>query len=196
MSEKPKHNDPDRGEAIDANDDLLDGEAVADAELASEDSIDQVLNLQAEVDALRAEKHAFMEKLARVQADFANSRRRLEADAEQRHAYANESLVRTLLPVIDNFDRALAQDVSKIDTNDLLKGIALVREQLRTALVGQSVEEIAPRSGDAFDPNQHQALIQQPSDLPEGSITQLLQKGFSMKGRVIRPAQVAVAASK
>ncbi len=167
-----------------------------EAELVNEDPVGSLLDQQAEVDALRAEKNAIYEKLARVQADFTNSRKRLEADFEQRFAYANQTLIETLLPVLDNFDRALAQDPAKVDPATILKGMTLVSEQLKSTLGKYQVEEIAPKPGDDFDPNTHQAIMQQESELPEGKVTLLLQKGYSMKGRVMRAAQVAVSKAK
>jgi len=177
-------------------DDNLQDDALADAELVPEDAITEVLNLQAEVEALKAEKLAFGEKLARVQADFSNSRRRIEAEFQQRFDYANEDLIKALLPVLDNFERALTQDASKTNAADILKGMSMVHQQLATSLTKYQVEDIAPKPGDDFDPVTHQALVQQPSDLPEGKVTMLLQRGYIMKGRVLRPAQVAVSASK
>lgn len=147
---------------------------------------------EGEIEALRVEKQALFEKLARVQADFANSRRRLEADFDQRMAYANQTLITQLLPVIDNFERTASQDPAKVDSAAILKGVQLVLGQVTEVLAKFEVAPIAPNAGDAFDPNLHQALMQQASSLPEGKITMTLQKGYRMKDRVIRTAQVAV----
>ena len=164
-----------------------------EAELVNEDPVGSLLDQQGEIDALRAEKVAIYEKLARVQADFTNSRKRLETDFEQRFAYANQTLIESLLPVIDNFDRALAQDPAKVDAATLVKGMTLVSEQLKSTLGRYQVEEIVPKPGDDFDPSAHQAIMQQASHLPEGKVAMLLQKGYMMKGRIMRAAQVAVA---
>lgn len=147
---------------------------------------------EGEIEALRAEKQALFEKLARVQADFANSRRRLEADFDQRLAYANQTLISQLLPVIDNFERTASQDPTKVDAASIQKGVQLVLGQVADVLAKFDVSPIAPAPGDDFDPNLHQALMQQASSLPEGKITMMLQKGYRMKDRVIRTAQVAV----
>src|SRR3954453_6497506 len=117
-----------------------------------------------EITKLRTERDQLYQSLARAQADFQNSRRRLEADKEQAVQYANSSLIQSLLPVIDNFERALAVDASKTDAGSIQKGLQLVHDQLLTALKASSVEEIAPPPGTPFDPSQHQALMQQPSD--------------------------------
>jgi molecular chaperone GrpE len=160
------------------------------------DPVGSMFDNEAELEALRAEKTAVYEKLARVQADFTNARKRLEADAEQRLAYANQSLIESLLPVIDNFERALAQDPTKVDAVSILRGMTLVSEQLKSLVAKYNVEAVDPKPGDDFDPNLHQAIMQQESDLPEGKVTMLLQKGYMMKGRVVRPAQVAVSKAK
>ena len=146
-----------------------------------------------EVAKLQQERDALFERLARTQADFKNAQKRLEADAEQRAQYANSSLIKNLLPVIDNFDRALSVDPSKADSATILKGLQIVRDQLIKVLRDQKVEEIAPQPGEPFDPTRHEALMQQ--DAPqyaEPSVTQLLQKGYSLHDRTLRPAGVAV----
>jgi molecular chaperone GrpE len=146
-----------------------------------------------EMTKLRTERDQLYQSLARAQADFQNSRRRLEADKEQSVQYANSTLIKSLLPVIDNFERALAVDAAKVDAASIQKGLQLVHDQLLTVLKQQSVDEIAPQPGTPFDPNQHQALMQQPSDqYTEPTVTQLLQKGYALHGRTLRPAQVAV----
>ena len=146
----------------------------------------------AEVAALRAERDALFERLARATADFKNAQKRLEADAEQRAQYANSTLIRSIIPVIDNFERALAVDPTKADPATILKGMQIVHDQLVKVLRDQQVEEIAPQPGERFDPTRHEALMQQEADYPEPSVTQLLQKGYALLGRTLRPAGVAV----
>jgi molecular chaperone GrpE len=167
---------------------IHDGVTEADAGEGEAESND-VLKLQ-------AERNDLYNKLARAQAEFQNSRRRLEADKEQAVQYANSSLIKSLLPVIDNFERALSADTGKGDISSLLKGMQIVHDQWLAELAKQTVEVLAPKKGDAFDPNTMQALMQQPSDLPENQVTQLLQKGYTMHGRTLRPAQVAVSKGK
>src|SRR5205814_3601227 len=97
----------------------------------SDQAIQQDLN---ELDKVIAERDALFERLARATADYQNSRKRLEADLEQRAQYANSTLIKSLLPVIDNFERALAVDANKADASSILKGLQLVHDQLLTAL--------------------------------------------------------------
>ena len=147
-----------------------------------------------EMQRLRTERDDLFERLARATADFQNSRKRLQAESDQRAQYANASLIKSLLPVIDNFERALAQDPSNTDAATLLKGMQIVHDQWLNVLRQQQVQEIDPKPGEPFDPTRHEALMQQPSEeLPEGSVTQTLQKGYALHDRTLRPAQVAVA---
>jgi molecular chaperone GrpE len=149
--------------------------------------------LDADLRRLQEERDALFEQVARVTADFKNAQKRLEAEKQQAIQFANTKVIGALLPVIDNFERALEQDPAKTDAAAILKGLRIVYDQMMTALRQQQVEVIAPQAGEAFDPNQHQALMQQPSEqYTEPTVTMLMQKGYSMHGRVLRPAQVAV----
>jgi molecular chaperone GrpE len=142
---------------------------------------------------LKTERDQLFERLARAQAEFQNSRKRLEIEMEQRLQYANAELIKSLLPVIDNWERALTVDTKKIDGASILKGLEVVHDQMMAVLKKQNVESIAPEPGTPFDPSQHEALMQQPSDkYKEPSVTQLLQKGYTLRDRTLRPAQVAV----
>src|SRR4051794_30146386 len=145
--------------------------------------------LDGDLRKLQEERNSLFEQLARVQADFRNAQKRLEADKQQAIAFANAKLITSLLPVIDNFERALGVDPSKVDAATILKGLQIVHNQLLATLRQQNVEEIAPEPGTPFDPNQHQAVMQQPTDqYNEPTVTQLLQRGYALGGRVLRPA--------
>ncbi|HSU69104.1 MAG TPA: nucleotide exchange factor GrpE [Tepidisphaeraceae bacterium] len=148
-----------------------------------------------ELQRLRAERDSLFDRLARATADFKNTQRRLEQEMDQRAQYANSSLIKSLLPVIDNFERALAVDPAKADSATILKGMQIVHDQWMNVLKQQQVEEIAPAPGTPFDPNQHQAIMQQDSVYKVPTVVQLLQKGYALHGRTLRPAQVAVSKS-
>lgn len=149
-----------------------------------------------DLEALKAERDQLYQKLARVQADFTNSRKRLEQDFDQRLVYANETLIKSLLPVIDNFERALLADPTTTDAASIQKGLQVVHDQLMDVLKNFKVETIAPEAGTPFDPAMHQALMQQPSEkYPEHTVTQLYQKGYLFNGRSLRPASVVVSKS-
>jgi molecular chaperone GrpE len=146
-----------------------------------------------EVTKLRAERDEYYQKLLRATADYRNSQRRLEQDKQQAVQYANSSLIKLLLPVIDNFERALSVDPDKTDVPKLLQGMQIVHDELLNVLKKQEVEAVAPQPGEPFNPELHQALMQQPNDqYSEPTVTMLLQKGYTHLGRVLRPAGVAV----
>jgi molecular chaperone GrpE len=146
-----------------------------------------------EMEKLKAERDDLYNRLARATADFQNTRRRLETEMDQRMQYANSSLIRSLLPVIDNWERALNVDPAKTDVPQVLKGLQLVHDQMMNVLKQQNVEVIAPAVGTPFDPSKHEALMQQPNDeYTEPTVTQLFQNGYALPGRTLRPAQVAV----
>lgn len=147
---------------------------------------------------LQSERDDLYQRLARATADFKNTQRRIQSEADQRVQYANQSLIKSLLPVIDNFERALSQDSKKVDAASILKGMQIVHDQWLSVLKQQQVGEIAPKPGDPFDPSRHEALMQQDAPQYAGQgerVVQMLQKGYSLGERVLRPAQVAVSKS-
>src|SRR5690242_10339439 len=111
-----------------------------------------------DVQRLREERDAFYDRWVRSKADAENMRKRLQSEFDQRCQYANQSLIKSLLPVIDNFERALAQDASKVDAAAILRGMQIVHDQWLSVLRQQNVEEIAPEPGTPFDPTRHEAL--------------------------------------
>lgn len=156
--------------------------------------------LEQDLKKLQEERDSLFERLARVTADFKNGQKRLEDDKRQAIEYANGSLVTALLPIIDNLERALAVDPTKADVATILKGMKLIHEQWLAVLKAQHVEQIDPKLGEVFNPAMQQALLRQPSEqyknTPEPVVVAVLQKGYAMRGRVLRPAQVAVNASE
>ncbi len=160
----------------------------------NEQSPEQELEL--DLKKLQEERDGLFERLARVTADFKNAQKRLEDDKKQAIEFANSHLITGLLPVIDNFERALSVDQGKTDVAAILKGMQVIHDQWIAALKTQHVEQIAPAVGDKFNPALHQAIMQQSSDkykhAKEQVVTMLLQNGYIMRGRVLRPAHVAV----
>ena len=165
------------------------------------DTDDQDVNLDDDAgdgSPVAAEEHQRLkderDKLMYAVAESQNQRKRLEAEKEQAVQYANQALIRSMIPVIDNFERALAVDPNKVDARTVLKGLQLVHDQLMKELEKQNVEIIDPKPGTPFDPTKHEALMQQ--DVPgakPGTIANALTKGYALKGRTLRPAGVAVA---
>lgn len=144
-------------------------------------------------DAQEAEKKAEeqeSERYMRLMAEFQNFKRRAAREKSDIHAYANEKIVGELLPVLDNFERALSTNTEDIE--GYAKGMELIFTQLKTALEHAGLEEI-PALGEEFDPNVHNAVMTEDSEEHEdGHISKVLQKGYKLKDKVIRPSMVAV----
>jgi molecular chaperone GrpE len=139
----------------------------------------------------RRERDEYLDQLQRSRAEFANYQKRARAQADLDRQYAVGSLARDLLPVLDNFERAL-EAARKAEANTILEGLELVHKQLLAALAKHGVEPIQAL-GRPFDPNQHEALMQQPdAEHPEGTVVAELGKGFRHHDRVLRPSKVAV----
>jgi molecular chaperone GrpE len=133
------------------------------------------------------------DKLMYAVAESQNMRKRLEAEKEQAVQYANQALIRTLIPIIDNFERALAVDPAKTDAANVLKGLQLVHDQLMKELEKQNVELIDPKPGTPFDPTRHEALMERPDpNLKSGTVAQALTRGYALRGRTLRPASVMI----
>jgi len=164
-----------------------------DLENGGQADTDPVATLEADLKKLQEERETLFQQLARVQADFRNARQRLESEKQSQIQYANGTLIKALLPTIDNFERALEVDAAQSDAASLLKGMQIVHDQLIEVLRAQNVQVIAPEQGTPFDPNHHEALMQQPgASTPEPVVVKLLQKGYMLHDRVLRPAQVVV----
>ncbi|HOU53530.1 MAG TPA: nucleotide exchange factor GrpE [Myxococcota bacterium] len=152
-------------------------------------------NGQCEERAARLEKE--MQELrdwaVRVAADFENYKKRVERDRQEQWRFANERLLRELLPVMDNLQRALKASEGVQDVGVLVSGLQLVLGEFRKVLSRAGVEEI-PAEGMPFDPTVHEALQQAESDSVEaGRILEVHQPGYTLHGRVIRPSLVTVA---
>ena len=143
--------------------------------------------------ALEAELKEKSDRILRLQADFENFRRRTAKEKEELAAVITQNILGDLLPLLDNFERAMA--VEQTDGEAFQKGAEMIFTQLREVLDKHGLQSIEAE-GQTFDPNFHQAVMRvEDSDAPDGTITQVLQKGYQAKGRVIRPAMVQVAGS-
>ena len=133
------------------------------------------------------------ERLLRTTADFENSKKRAARDRDEAVKYATESLVKKVIPVLDNFEMALAAVQNQPAASQSLQyGVAMIHQQLRNVLLEAGLEEV-DAVGKAFDPNWHEAVSQQESeDVPEGHVVQQLRKGYKMRDRLVRPATVIV----
>jgi molecular chaperone GrpE len=148
--------------------------------------------LEERIAALEAERDERLDDLKRVAADFENYRKRVARDQESLVARAHERLVKELLPVLDDLERALAA-AEEHEEIELEEGVRLVHQELQAALKREGLAEI--ETNGRFDPHVHEALLSQPSDAEEGSVLEVVQKGYKLGDHVIRPARVVVAAA-
>jgi molecular chaperone GrpE len=147
-----------------------------------------------EIEALRAENAQLKERMIRLQADFENHRRRALKEREEAHRYGHENLVKDLLATVDNLDRAIehARRNDGADFEGMLQGVDLVRRELLGALAKYGLSEVEAE-GAAFDPNVHEALAQVENDeVAPGTIVEVLQKGYRLRDRLLRPTRVVV----
>lgn len=144
-------------------------------------------------DALEAQLKEKNDRILRLQADFENFRRRTAKEKEELAAVITQNMLGDLLPLLDNFERAMA--VEQTDGEAFRKGVEMIFTQLKEVLDKNGLEHIEAE-GQPFDPNVHQAVMRvENPDVSNGTVTQVLQKGYRAKGRVIRPAMVQVAGS-
>ncbi len=139
-----------------------------------------------------AERDEYLDHLRRLKAEFENYRKRVQRDNEDLRLRAAEAVVESLLPVMDNMGRAL-EAAAQHEEGQLVAGVELVSGQLRRTLEGHGLEEIPVETGTLFDPNLHEAIMTQASEKhEEGTVLQVLERGYLLHGRLLRPAKVIV----
>jgi len=160
----------------------------------SDPPTDDLETLRAELAEIEQKADEYLRLAQRTQADFVNYRRRIEEERVQQAAAASLNFVLRLLPVIDDFERALANAAPAELESTWGKGIQLVERNLRKVLEAEDVQRISAE-GAEFDPREHEALGRAPStDVPEGHVLHVVRPGYRKGDRVIRPVQVIVAA--
>jgi len=149
--------------------------------------------LRTELDEANRKAEEFLGLLQRAQADFANYRRRVDQERADAAVSTKTSVILKFLPVLDDFDRALQAAPPEALQADWIQGIKLIERKLRGILEAEGVTRMEPL-GQPFDPWEHEAVLyQESSDHSEGIVIAILRDGYKLNGRVIRPAQVAVA---
>jgi molecular chaperone GrpE len=153
---------------------------------------------EADLEALRAENAALKDQALRYAAEAENTKRRAEREVNDARAYAIQKFARDLLGVADNLARAIEhapKDAADAAVKNLAVGLEMTEKALLTAFERNGLKKLEPAKGAKFDPHFHQAMMEQPSDeIAAGGITQVLQPGYELFGRIVRPAMVAVAA--
>jgi molecular chaperone GrpE len=164
-----------------------DAAANTDATQAAEASNTEPAALQAQVAELT-------EQYLRAKADMENLRRRTEDEVAKVRKFAVESFAESLLPVIDSLEAGLA--IQEATVQQIREGSEATLKQLQSALTRNKVAEISPPAGTKFDPHHHQAISMVPADQEANTVVSVLQKGYQIADRVLRPALVTVAAPK
>jgi molecular chaperone GrpE len=158
--------------------------------MPSETAVQEEQALSAE--NLAAEVEKYKDAALRARADLDNYRKRVAREKEDAIRYANNSLLESLLPILDNFELGLEAAKNTPDATGIVQGLQMVRKQLEDFLREHGVESVNAE-GNPFDPNLHDAVSHEPnSDVTEGTVIRQLRKGFKLKDRLIRPASVIV----
>lgn len=153
--------------------------------------VEETPAVESELEALRAEKANYLDRLARLQAEFDNFRKRSVRDQQDFRDYALAEALKSLLPILDSLDRALK--TTGVSVEDFRSGIELIDKQFHDALSKLGVEPV-PAEGEIFDPNLHQAVQMVDTDeVEDHRVIDELQRGYRIKDRLLRPAMVRVA---
>ncbi len=164
-----------------------------EAAMASHAS-DEMARLQGELAEIKAKSAELADQFLRAKAEAENARRRAEDEVSKARKFGIESFAESLLPVADSLDAALA--IQNATAQQLREGSDATLRQLTAALERNKVLAINPAAGDKFDPHQHQAISVVPADQEANTVVSVLQKGYLISERVLRPALVTVTAPK
>ncbi len=182
-------------------DETLDQVSIAEAPVGGETEIDVMEEsgpVEAEMEALRAERDDMRDRFMRALADAENARKRGERDRKEAEQYGGSKLARDMLPVYDNLRRALdaATEIQRDQDKALFDGVELTMRELVNVFKKHGIEPIDPEVGDTFDPQAHQAMFEAPvPGTKAGEIIQVMTTGFMLHERLLRPAQVGVSSS-
>jgi molecular chaperone GrpE len=160
-----------------------------DSQKAKEGELER---LRETLDSVQKEKDELFAKLQRVSADFANYQKRAPKQIADTIGYEKERIIKTLLPVLDNFEHTLQNAHSAEDLDVLVKGVRIIYDQLLYVLKSHNVEQIEAK-GEMFDPATHEAMTQRSEpEAEDNTVLEEFQKGYKLNGRVIRPSKVIV----
>lgn len=167
------------------------GESDGDETVESNEIPEEVADL---FERIQNERDEAVEARTRALADYANFQRRASENESRARDEGMTEVVRSLIPVLDQFDLALDHESQEATADSLIKGIQIVKNELLKVLDKAGIVPIEPKIGDSFDPNLHEAMLKQPTDdVAPGHISLLIQPGWAFGVMVIRPAKVAIA---
>ncbi|MEK7344463.1 MAG: nucleotide exchange factor GrpE [Pseudomonadota bacterium] len=164
------------------------------AQAAAQAATDPLADAQAELTNLKAQNADLADQYLRAQADVQNARRRADDEIAKARKFAVEGFADSLLPVLDSLEAGLA--IPNVTIEQIREGSEATLRQLKSALERNKVLEIAPAAGTKFDPHHHQAISVVPAEQEANTVVMVLQKGYSIADRVLRPALVTVTAPK
>src|ERR1041385_3375214 len=163
---------------------------LVDQKLGTEHELPPAEETASELEKLKAERDSLLDRLARMQADFENARKRAAKEQQEYRDYALADTIKTLIPVLDSFDRALETSPEK---SEFHVGVELIHKQLQDALSKIGVRPISAK-GEQFDPRVHEAMeMGDTDDFEDHQVIEQLQTGYKLKDRLLRPAMVKVA---
>lgn len=147
--------------------------------------------LKQELEQSQAKAEEYVQHMQRLKAEFDNFRKRTQKEKEEAAKYASERMILSLLPVLDNFERAVESSRNNKDFESLSQGVEMILRQFFKVLEDEGLKTIEA-VGQEFDPNLHEALLREESDQAENLILEELQKGYYLKDKVLRPSRVKV----
>lgn len=149
--------------------------------------------INAQIETLRKERDDNYNHFVRAMADLENYRRRVVREKDELRQFGTRDLIEAIIPVFEGLSLAIKSSASATDPQVIAQGVTLVLDQFRTVLASKGLTEINPQPGDDFDPHQHESIAHGPSDsIPEEKVLQVVRTGFSLNGRIIRPASVVL----
>jgi molecular chaperone GrpE len=180
--------------AEEIEDTLDESQVAANGQEAESELAVEPLTIEEQLTAVQAEAEDYKDRWLRSQAEFANARKRMEKQRLDTYSNATANVIDKLLPIVDDFDRAMENLPAEIEGHSWLEGIQLVQRKLFATLENFNVTPIEA-IGELFDPNLHEAITQEPTDeFESGMVCRVLQTGYRIGDRVIRPSLVVVAA--
>lgn len=172
-----------------------DGHPAQAAQAAQAGEVSEKEELEAKIAALEKDKKDHWDRYLRTAADLENLRKRQKREMDDARLESKGRVLKEMLPVVDNLERAIEHATAHAGTNPIVEGVQLVLRQFLTAFERLDVTPIEA-AGQPFDPNLHEAISQQETDAPPGTVVQVLQRGYKSGDRLLRPALVVVAKAK
>lgn len=193
----PFKKDKPEGDASVAGDDLAGTRAGEQADGDAAQPMSEIEALQQQIAQLRVELGQAQDDRQRALADYVNFQRRSVQNEKDAREAGVRSILHSVMPVIDHFDMALSQDPEKASAKSVMDGVTMIKGELLRALSLHGAVAITPNKGDAFDPTRHKAIAQVPGgDVAPGNVVVVARAGFAIGDRIVRPAEVVVAAEQ